>query len=200
MTPPAARPPRGRRRPSPSEEAARLPAARAGDIGFPARASSARAPLLAFSPKARWPGSWRSAPRVDRGSLGSAPGGRQRSASLRCCCCCCCWAVSATPGDRVGDQGGPGGEGAWTTEASTGPPCEYQPTCGGSSSDLQMGPEHNSRLAQDGAFHLRKTGVPARIWRRGLGRSGTDKKVEGFGPGYEWGAAGTSRSLPGLGQ
>ncbi|KAH0520505.1 Receptor activity-modifying protein 2 [Microtus ochrogaster] len=26
------------------------------------------------------------------------------------------------PGARVGDEGGPGGEGAWTTKASTGPP------------------------------------------------------------------------------
>lgn len=31
-------------------------------------------------------------------------------------------------GARVGDEGGPGGEGAWAIEASTGPPCECQPT------------------------------------------------------------------------
>lgn len=42
------RPPRGRRRPSPSEEAARLPAAWAGDIGAPTPGpGSAQPPLLA---------------------------------------------------------------------------------------------------------------------------------------------------------
>lgn len=33
-------------------------------------------------------------------------------------------------GARVGYAGGLGGEGPWAIEASTGPPCEYQPTCG----------------------------------------------------------------------
>uniref|UniRef100_A0A9L0J9L9 Receptor activity-modifying protein 2 n=1 Tax=Equus asinus TaxID=9793 RepID=A0A9L0J9L9_EQUAS len=77
------RPPRGRSRPSPCEEAARLPAAPAGDIGAPARTRlRAAGPLRLLA--ARWPRSGRSAPPAARGSLRPAPGDRQCSASSSC--------------------------------------------------------------------------------------------------------------------
>lgn len=94
---------------------------------------------------------------MDRGSLGPALCGRQRSAFLRCCSCCCsCWAVSSAPGARVGDEGSPGGEGAWATEASVGPPWEYQPTCGAAQT-CRWAPKSISGLAQAGCFPLKKS-------------------------------------------
>lgn len=108
------RPPRGRSRPSPCEEAARLPGAWAGDIGAPARPRlSATAPprLLA----ALWPRSGLSAPPAARDSLRPAPGDRLRSASSSC------WAVSSASRAPGGRRGRPGGEGGWTAEAKTGP-------------------------------------------------------------------------------
>lgn len=110
------RPPRGRSRPSPREEAARLPAAWDRDIGAPARARlSAAAPprLLAV----RWPRSGRSALSAARGSPPPAPGDRLRSASSSC------WAVSAAPRGPGGRRGRP-----WRGEGLDG--SERAPACG----------------------------------------------------------------------
>lgn len=139
------RPPRGRRCPSPCEEAARFPAAGAGDIGAPARARrSAAAPprLLA----ARWPRSGYTAPLAARGSGRPALGDPQRFASSSC------WAVSAAPG-------GPGGEGGWTAKAGTGP------TLAADSALLQT----LSHLREGAAAsHLGKAGTPGLARREGV--------------------------------
>lgn len=110
------RPPRGRSRPSPCEEAARLPGAWAGDIGAPARARlSATAPPRLRA--ARWPRSGLSAQPAARGSPLPARGDRLRSASSSC------WAVSAAPGGPGEGEARerPGGEGAGLPRPRRGP-------------------------------------------------------------------------------
>ena len=173
------RPPRGRSRPSPCEEAARLPGAWAGDIGAPARARlSATAPprLLA----ARWPRSGQSAPPAARGSLRPSRGDRQRSASSSC------WAVSAAPRGSGGRRGRPGGEGGLDRRGRNGPRGEGGTALSSDSPRLHLG-EGAARTAP----HLEERGVPG-ARRRGLGRSGAGLEEEGLGSGCEWEGAGIS--------
>lgn len=169
------RPPRGRSRPSPCEEAARLPGAWAGDIGAPVRARlSATAPprLLA----ARWPRSGLSAQPAARGSLRPARGDRLRSASSSC------WAVSAAPRGPGGRRGRPGGEGAWTAETE-------KRALGAGGSALSSGRPwpHFGEGSARAASHLEEPRV--RASRRGLGGWGGGG---GFGSGCEWEGAGIS--------
>lgn len=158
------RPPRGRSRPSPCEEAARLPAAGDEDIGAPASARlSAAAPprLLA----ARWPRCERSAPPGARGSPRPAPGDRQRSASS------CCWAVSAAPRGPGRRRGRPWRGGGLDGRGRNGPGVRVRTA-------LPFGRRRLGEDAARAASHLAKAGVPGPLrevlgglglmWRQGV--------------------------------
>lgn len=143
------RPPRGRSRPSPCEEAARLPGAWAGDIGAPARARlSATAPPRLRA--ARWPRSGLSAQPAARGSPLPAPGDRLRSASSSC------WAVSAAPrapGEGEAREARRGG--GWTAEAETGPR-----RAGGTALSSDGPRPHFGEGSARAASHLEELGLP----------------------------------------